>query len=81
MNSINSLWYTNNQSKNGINPPEPSVITSKFSEFSSQKNNGQNEKTKNIWTISSPRIPYGVDFLNNGYGSLSMTLGTNLGKN
>lgn len=97
MNSFNSLWYTNNQSKNGVNPPYPSVISSRFtvfssekttdlssqkidSQMSSQKTNSQKGFQKGLWTISSPRIPYGVDFLNNGYGSLGMTLGTNWGK-
>ena len=76
----NSLWYTNNQSKNGINPPYPSVVSSKFTQNVSQKGNENGLQKEKIYSISSPRIPYGVDFLNNGYGSLGMTLGTNLGK-
>ncbi len=73
-----SIW-TNIQSKNGINPPRPYVIGTNYSTLDIISSVRRTRENK-ISIINSNRLPYGVEHLDNGYGTLNTRLGTNLGK-
>lgn len=84
-----NIWSSNIY--DGINPPYPETLNAPILLFSRKSesipnvipdiNNKYINNENTIYMISSPRYPYGMDFLNNGYGSLGMKLGTELGRN
>ena len=70
-NKINIDWNSSNVNNyDGIKPPNPSLITTKF----------PNKKGYPIISIKSKREPYGVQYMYYKYGGLGSILGTDMGK-
>jgi len=77
VNSVNSEWNQNNQSMDGVRPPVPQL--SNFEGKYSSLPQPEPQLKYNLVKISSSRDPYAVQYLVNGYGSMSTRLGTNMG--
>lgn len=82
-NFTNVTNVTNEQPEQLINQTNVTgLLSSNFvKSFQSSNNNNNNNNGYKLFYIQSHRQPFAVEYLNNGYGTLSTRLGTNLGTN
>jgi hypothetical protein len=79
VHSASANWYTQNQTPNGVRPPQPNLNFDGKLAYSTLPEVNPTQ-SYNLLKINSQREPFAVQYLVNGYGGgPSPRLGTTLG--
>lgn len=79
-----SLYWTDDQNKNGIKPPNPQFIkkeSPKYIQVSTSLPSAYIGKNNPVGVLQSKREPYAVDYMFTNYGQMNTRVGTNMGIN